>query len=116
MGPIRHFTQKSLPFKELLKVVEIALVIPATNATAERVFSHINDIWSPEKGNMKVENIRARLMTKFNWSETCYDFYTKIKNDTDFLQKIQHNDKYNMKPEDLFNDELKPSTSMETSV
>lgn len=75
----RHFTEKSLPFDELLKVVEFALVIPATNATAERVFSHINDMWTPEKGQMLIENVYARLLVKFNWSESCLDFYNKIK-------------------------------------
>lgn len=77
----RHFAEKGLPFNELFKVVEFALVIPACNTTPERVFAHINDIWTPEKGNLKMENLRARLMVKFNWKGTCSDFHAKIKGD-----------------------------------
>lgn len=98
----RHFEQKSVSFTELLKVVEFSLVIPATNATVERVFSHINDIWTSDKGNMKIENVRARLMTKFNWTHSCLDFYNKIKDDDILLRKVMGNDKYNTQ-NDLFN-------------
>lgn len=118
----RAFTEKSMPFAQLLKVVEFALVIPATNATAERVFSHINDIWTPEKGSMLVENVRARLMTKFNWKENCLEFHDKIEDDTNFLNKVHSSLKYSPKSIDLFKNKTKdvneesepmPSTSME---
>lgn len=98
----RHFTEKSLPFSELLKVVEFALIIPACNTTAERVFAHINDIWTPEKGKLTMQNVRARLMVKFNWKGTCLDFNSKIKDDAAFLQKVAGVEKYRMKAADLF--------------
>lgn len=94
----RNFVEKSLDFKELLKVVEFALFIPATNATVERVFSHINDIWTSDKGQLKIESVRARLMARFNWKETCSDFHEKIKKDADFLQKVISRPKYQILP------------------
>lgn len=113
----RDFTEKSLPFKELLKLVEFALVIPATNATAERIFSNINDIWTPEKGRMKIENVRARVMVKFNWNDTCLEFYRKIKDDAVFLKKTQSVDKYKMNSVDLFKKSIsEPVASTSTST
>ncbi|XP_031626296.1 uncharacterized protein LOC116342721 [Contarinia nasturtii] len=97
----RHFDEKSVPFSELLKLVEFALVIPATNATVERVFSHINDIWTPEKGSLKIENVRSRLMVKFNWNDSCSNFYEKIKGDSELLRKVMGHEKYD-KTSDLF--------------
>lgn len=58
-------------------IVEFALIIPATNTTAERVFSHINDIWTSEKGSFKMENLRARLMVTYNWKENVQIFMRK---------------------------------------
>lgn len=101
----QHFKQKSMAFTELLKVVEFALVIPTSNATAERVFSHINDIWTSDKSSLKIENVRSRLMVKFNWKDSCLDFYKKIKDDADFLRKVMGNDKYNTEC-DLFNSKM----------
>lgn len=98
----RHFTEKSLPFSELLKVIEFALNIPACNTTAERVFAHINDIWTPEKEKLTMQNVRALLMVKFNWKGTFLEFNSKIKNDAAFLQKVAGVKKYNMKAADLF--------------
>lgn len=83
----KHFADKSVQLNQLRKVVDFALVIPAANTTAERVFSHINDIWTDDKANSKLENVRAQLMVKFNWKKTCPEFYAKIKDDADLLKK-----------------------------
>lgn len=97
-----HFSEKSLPMDDFAKVVEFALVIPGTNAPTERVFSHINDIWSTDKGSLLIENVRARLMVKFNWQKDCLDFYNEIKDQPEFLQKIRNNEKYQTNPKELF--------------
>lgn len=85
-------------------------------------FSHISDLWTPEKGSMLVENVRARLMTKFNWEENCLELHDKIKDDTNFLNKVYSNLKYSTNSIDLFKNKTKdvneesesmPSTSME---
>lgn len=52
-------------------------IVSANHATSERVFSHINDIWTPQKGNMKIASVRAQLMTKFNWKYTCLEFFDR---------------------------------------
>lgn len=90
----RHFAEKSLSYNLLNKIVEFALVIPAANTTAERAFANINDIWTSDKGSMTLETVRARLMAKFNWRESCSEFYAKIKDDEDFLKKVIGNEKY----------------------
>lgn len=48
----RHFAKQSLPYKDFAKVVEFAMTLSATNAPTERFFSHINDIWTPDKGSL----------------------------------------------------------------
>lgn len=50
----RYLAEKSLPFEEMRKILEFMLIIPGTNTTTERVFSYINDIWTPEKGLMTI--------------------------------------------------------------
>lgn len=112
----RDLHEKGLPYEVFSKIVEFGLVIPATNATAERVFSYINDIWTPEKGKLTIENVRARLMVKFNWEESCLDFHQKIKDDTDFLNKIRSSDKYSLNAADLFgNSNSEPVASTSTA-
>lgn len=91
----KHFNERLLDYDEIATIAEFALAIPATNTVSERVFSHINDIWTPDKGQLKLENVRARVMTKFNWNMSCMEFYDKIKDDTPFLKKVQGKAKYN---------------------
>lgn len=109
----RHFAKQSLPYEDLAKVIEFALTLPATNAPTERVFSHINDIWTPDKGSLLIENVRARLMVKFNWQKTCLDFYNEIKGKPALLRQIGQSEKYNMKGNLLFESVPSTQTAME---
>lgn len=88
-----YFREKSLPYEDLAKVVEFALTLPGTNASIERVFSNINDIWTPDKGSLLIENVRARLMVKYNWKKDCSDFYKEIINNKKLLQKVRQSEK-----------------------
>lgn len=108
-----HFAKQSLPYEELSKIIEFALTLPATNAPTERVFSHINDIWTPDKGSLLIENVRARLMVKFNWRKTCLDFYNEIKEKPELLKQIGRSEKYNMDGKLLFKTVSSTQTNIE---
>ena len=63
-------------FPHLLKLVEFVLSIPASNASAERVFSVMNSLhWSDERNRMRVELVKAELLIKTNISMSCSQFF-----------------------------------------
>ena len=43
-GNFSHFEIESISFTESLKIMQIAISLPGTNAAVERIFSIINDI------------------------------------------------------------------------
>ena len=52
----KHFIDKDLPCKNLLKIVEYIFSLPGSNPPVERVFSIMNNIWSTEKSQLSVED------------------------------------------------------------
>lgn len=75
-------------------------IISGTSASVERIFSLMNDIWSPEKGRLLVETVKPLIEIKFNCQMNCVDFYDSIKGNRDFLNKCLSSDKYNKNRED----------------
>lgn len=48
-------------------------------ASAERIFSLMNKVWTSEISHMTVNTLRAVLMTKFNFNKTCLEFHQVLK-------------------------------------
>jgi hypothetical protein len=59
---------------QLKKIVSFLISIPARNAYPERVFSHMNNIWSKERNRMTVNLVKAKLQAKLNIAESCSEF------------------------------------------
>lgn len=76
----KHFGEKQVSFKNILKIVEYCLCLPGSNAPTERTFSIINNFWSSEKAQMKVETLEACICTKFNYDMNCLQFHDFLKN------------------------------------
>lgn len=82
---------------QLAKLVEFALCLPGTNASVERVFSTIKQLWRDERSRLEQNTIRAILFVKNNLDYNCVDFYSFLKRKPDLLKQIAAQDKYSFK-------------------
>lgn len=93
----QHMETENVPYKELAKLVEFALCLPGTNASVERVFSTIKQLWRDERSRLEQNTIRAILFVKNNLDYNCVDFYSFLKQKPDLLKQIAAQDKYSFK-------------------
>lgn len=89
-----HFETNYVPYKNVLKIVEYALSLPGTNATAERLFSTANKVWTSDKSQLSIETMKAILCVKYNLTNSCDKFYDILSNNSKLLKKIHSNEKY----------------------
>lgn len=89
-----YMRDQQRPLKNLSMLVEFAFSLPGSSCDVERLFSIINDVWGPDKGQMSMETLEAILNVKFNQRMSCVDFYQSIKDDKAFLKKAQGSQKY----------------------
>lgn len=105
----KHFENNDIAFEEIAKIVEYIFCLPATSAPVERVFSHINKMWTAEKTRLQIKTLKAMLYTKYNLQFSCLEFYEFLKNKPTLLRQIISSEKY----VNNFNAE-EPSTSRTT--
>lgn len=91
-----HFKNNHVPVSHILKLAEFFLCLPGTNAATERVFSLMNSLWTNDKTHLGVETLKAMLITKVNYEETCVEFYKMLHIKKDILQKIHSSEKYSI--------------------
>jgi hypothetical protein len=94
---------KSLEFQdrsthsELLKMCQYFFSIPAHNANVERVFSLINSQWTDERNRLKVETVKAIIVTQYNFKNiSCQEFYESLLKEKAVLRQISPAEKYNI--------------------
>lgn len=97
---IKSLAQQNRPIKHTSLLVQYAFCIPGSSAEVERLFSIINDVWAPDKSNMKLTTLNAQLNVKVNSNMTCLEYYKSVKGNKHLLSQVQSNAKY-----------LQPSTS-----
>lgn len=90
----KHFSDKNISLNNLQKIVEFIFCLPGTSAPIERLFSVMKNIWSPERNRLLECNVGALLFCRTNIDLNCLEFYNYIKNDNNFLKKVQSSDKY----------------------
>lgn len=90
----KYFDEENIPFQNILKVVEYALCLPGTNAATERIFSLVNNYWTPEKTQLKVETLKSVLIVKTNFPNDCNEFYSMISRNDELLKQIHTEEKY----------------------
>jgi hypothetical protein len=61
-----YFNANDLAHVNFSIIVEYILCLPGSNAPVERVFSHMNKIWSSEKTQLGVSVLKAIFITKGN--------------------------------------------------
>lgn len=91
---MKHFGEKGISVANFSLVLEYIFSLPGTSAAVERVFSMMNNIWSPERGSLLVSTVKSLLFCKLNIDLNCSQFYEKIKNDQLFLKKVHSSEKY----------------------
>lgn len=82
------FMQNNHQYKNILLLVEFSQCLPGTNAQVERVFSHMNNIWTSEKTQLKVETLKSLIITKLNFNFGCSEFYNMLLENADVLEAI----------------------------
>lgn len=93
----QFFKENDHPFVNLLYFVEYILCLPGTNAQVERVFSHINNYWTSDKTQLKVETLKAVLLTKINLKYSCNEFYTLLLTNYKLCKSVHSVKKYTFK-------------------
>ena len=90
----RHFKIQNISVADLRKVMEYIFCLPSTSAFAERTFSMMKTIWSEERSTMKKSKVDGLLICKLNIGLSCCEFYTKIRNNNQFLKKVYSSEKF----------------------
>lgn len=89
--------KNKLNYYNTLLLVEFALCLPGTNAELERVFSIINNIWTAEKSQLKVDTLKSMIITRVNNKLTCLEFYKALLENEMALKSISSQSKYKFK-------------------
>ena len=89
-----HLKNRNISQKQLIKLIQYIFCLPGTNASTERVFSQMNNIWTDDKSQLKVSTLKSLLMLKFNVKLSCLDFYNMLKSSPELLKKIITSEKY----------------------
>jgi len=89
-----HFDTNDIALPLVKEIVEFSLCLPGTNASVERCFSIMNDVWSSEKMQLSVETLKAVATLKNNACICCREFYNKLRNNPSVLTKIHSSQKY----------------------
>lgn len=89
--------KNKLNYYNTFLLVEFALCLPGTNAELERVFSIINNIWTAEKSQLKVDTLKSMIITRVNNKLTCLEFYKALLENEMALKSISSQSKYKFK-------------------
>ena len=69
----------------MFKYFQIARVFLAAT---ERVSGIMNNFWTSDKTQLKVDTLKGMLISKINFDLSCTDFNKKIKNEREVLKII----------------------------
>lgn len=80
------FFNQNKNLKNFLKVFQFVASIPVSNASAERVFSLCNNTWRDTRNRLLIENVKAELQVKVNYSFICEEFHQYVLKNKDMLK------------------------------
>lgn len=89
-----HFKSREIPYSNISQLCEFAMCLPGTNASVERIFSLMNNTWTDERNRMTVPTLKALLITRANFDDTCAQFHTRLLANKALLEKIHSSCKY----------------------
>jgi len=74
--------------------VQYVFSVPCSNAFVERVFSHMNGLWTDERNRLGVDTVKAELVIRNNLTYNCSEFFEKIQN---LFNAVKNTAKYTFK-------------------
>ena len=81
--------------QEMLKLVSFVLSI--SNATCERTFSGMGQLWSKERNRLRTELVKAELQIVNNFLFSCKEFHAHLLKSPNLLESARRQEKYNFK-------------------
>lgn len=82
------------PCPELKKLVAFVLSIPVSNASCERVFSLMEQVWSKERNKMNISLVKAELLILQNFEFSCINFHNYVLTNREILDRSKNKHKY----------------------
>ena len=81
---------------ELLKMINVVLSIPVSNAFVERLFSIMNNLWTDERNQMSTNLVKAELSCRINYDMSCEEFRQYLAKDEQLklMNCIMSSEKY----------------------
>jgi hypothetical protein len=67
-----------------LKIIEYIFAVSPTNAFVERIFSAMKNLWTGERNQLSIGIIKAEIMTNFNYSWSCQEFYEFLETESGY--------------------------------
>lgn len=89
-----YFKMNHIQYTNLMKLSQLIMCLPGSNAPVERIFSTMNLIWTDQKNRLKVETVKAILSVKTNFNMSCDEFSKKLSENENVLRQIHSSDKY----------------------
>uniref|UniRef100_A0A6P7GW92 Tripartite motif-containing protein 44-like n=1 Tax=Diabrotica virgifera virgifera TaxID=50390 RepID=A0A6P7GW92_DIAVI len=86
--------QKESALKNLKILCEIVFCLPGTNASIERLFSNINNHWSPNKSQLKISTLEAIMQVYTNFKVSFNEMFQFLKSKPQLLKEIHGSKKY----------------------
>lgn len=83
--------------KEMLKLVSFVLSIPISNATCERTFSSMSQLWTKERNRLRTELVKAELQIDKKFLFSCKEFHAYLLKSPKLLESARRQEKYNFK-------------------
>lgn len=87
----------SVKATNLKRIVEYVFSVPCSNAYVERIFSHMNGLWTDERNRLGVDTVKAELDIRNNLTYSCSEFFDYVKDQTDLLSAARSCTKYKFK-------------------
>lgn len=81
-------------FEELLKIAEVLICFPGTNAVCERFFSEVVYFWNKWRGSMTLATVKSIMSIRFNLERDCNNVLSMLTTDQSLREAIRGNDKY----------------------
>jgi hAT family C-terminal dimerisation region len=85
---------KNINSPNIFKIIEVVLVIPIGNDFVERLFSIMKNLWWDERNRLSVEQVKAEICTKVNFSMSCESFYEYVKTNVPLIKAAKSALKY----------------------
>ncbi|KAJ8369730.1 hypothetical protein SKAU_G00097580 [Synaphobranchus kaupii] len=74
-----HFQTRGVPFKNIGLICQFAMCLPGTNAPVERIFFIMNNTWMDERNHMGLTTLKALLITRVNFYDSCAEFHESTR-------------------------------------